>query len=109
MYKSLSTEFPKVPDHRRNLAISNFNLGNIRQKMGRTEEAESAHRRALELRRLLAAEFPKVPVYRRYLGDSLGQLGNLLRGIGKLSEAESVYRQGLEVSRGLAERVLRSP
>jgi eukaryotic-like serine/threonine-protein kinase len=78
---------------RRALAQANFELSDLTDKVGRTEDALQAHRAALAAREALAAE-PGADVETRVdVGRSLTAVARLLSLAGKTDEAEATYRK----------------
>jgi len=102
LWEKLVTEFPAVPDYRRQLAGGYNNLGLLLKDLGKRAEAEEQYRRGLALQQELAAELPAVPEYRSELAASHNNLGNLLVIFGKRAEAEEQYRSGLTIREKLA-------
>ncbi len=71
-------------------------LGDSYDSLGRTDEAESRYREALEIQEKLAAAFPAVAVYRRELAWSYRQLGLLGRiSFGRETEAVNAVQKAL--------------
>jgi serine/threonine protein kinase/tetratricopeptide (TPR) repeat protein len=78
---------------RRALAQANFELAELTDKVGRTEDALAAHRQVLAARLALAAESPADPEIKADVGSSLTIVGVLLNSTGKTQEAEETYRK----------------
>ena len=78
---------------RRALAQANFELADLTDKVGRTEDALAAHRQVLAAREALAAE-PGADVETKVdVGRSLTAVAGLLSAAGKTDEAEATYRK----------------
>jgi tetratricopeptide (TPR) repeat protein len=73
--------------------------GLVLQSLGRWEEAEAQHRKALALREKLAAEFQKVAEYQRDLAGSLHNLASALRQPGQRNEALALFERALRHER----------
>jgi serine/threonine-protein kinase len=82
VYEKLVADYPNVPDYRVRSAMSENNLGNRLNSLGRRvgpDSADSHHRAALVLQEKLAAEFPNIPQYTVALGGSYCNMGNTFR------------------------------
>jgi serine/threonine-protein kinase len=101
-YARLSSDFPALPEYRKELARSSNNLGILLSETNRLEEAEVAYQDALVVLRQLAADFPAEPKYRQALAQSNNNLAILRRDRGRLKEAESAFRDALDSFRQLA-------
>ena len=78
---------------RRALAQANFELADLTDKVGRTEDALAAHRQVLAAREALAAE-PGADVASKVdVGRSLTAVAKLLQSTGKIDEAGETYRK----------------
>ncbi|MFI5461679.1 MAG: tetratricopeptide repeat protein, partial [Isosphaerales bacterium] len=97
----LVTEFPKVPEYRKELANSYGSLAKVLRDTGRLEEAERTGNRALELWETLAAEFPKVHDYRGGVALSYNFLGIRLRERSQFVEAERSIRRAIALEEAL--------
>jgi tetratricopeptide (TPR) repeat protein len=93
--QKLVDDYPGVPQHRQDLALTYAQLGDVFRYLGKQQDRETAVRQALALREELAAEFPDEPEYHFDEADSHYDLGGLLRDQGKYAEAESSYRRAL--------------
>jgi tetratricopeptide (TPR) repeat protein len=93
--QKLVDDFPGVPQHREELALTYSLLGKVFEFLGQQQERETALRQALALRAQLAADFPDEPEYRFDEANSHLNLGWLLHNRGKYTEAESSYRRAL--------------
>jgi tetratricopeptide (TPR) repeat protein len=100
--EKLAADFPAVPVHRRDLAVTHNNLGALLRNQGKRAEAEAEYRGALALYERLAADFPAVPVHRGRLALIHNNLGNMLSDRGKGTEAEAEYRKALALQEKLA-------
>jgi tetratricopeptide (TPR) repeat protein len=70
--------------------------------MGRVQEAEQDHDKALNIRKQLAADFPNRPEFREDLAESHNNRGVLLSNTGRLREAERDYDEALSIRKQLA-------
>ena len=61
-----------------------------------TEQAEQAHRKALEVSEKLSGQFPDRLSYRHSTGWLQFRLGELLLGNGKVRDAQTAYRQAVD-------------
>jgi serine/threonine protein kinase/tetratricopeptide (TPR) repeat protein len=78
---------------RRALAQANFELAQLTDKVGRSDDALAAHRQVLAARGALAAE-PGADIEAKLdVGRSLATIAQLLRLTGKTAEAEAAYRK----------------
>jgi serine/threonine-protein kinase len=95
-YGKLSALLGKETDlaSRRALARSNYELAELTDKVGHTEEALAAHRAVLAARRALAAEAGADMTAKVDLSNSLRAVGRLLEAVGKTEEVLSSYEQG---------------
>jgi tetratricopeptide (TPR) repeat protein len=108
--EQLASEFPALPDYRKDLAINHTNLAVLLTDLGRRTGPNSAdehNRRALAILKALADEFPGVPAYRQALAGTHTNLGLalLLTDPGRRTGPDSVeehYRRGLALRRELA-------
>jgi serine/threonine protein kinase/predicted Zn-dependent protease len=94
-YQALSLEQGEDPQVRREEGAAQVRVGDILAALGRTEEAEAAYRRALDIRTSLAAD-------PRASGEDVLALGDNLRVVaasawrrGIFSEAHDVFRRTL--------------
>jgi serine/threonine-protein kinase len=94
-YGKLSALLGKETDlaSRRALAASNFELARLTARVGRKEDALSAHRSVLAAREALAAEPGAEADVKTDIGESLIALAGLLWETGKAEEAVSTYRR----------------
>jgi tetratricopeptide (TPR) repeat protein len=93
--RKLMDDFPGVPQHRQDLALTYSLLGHGFFDLGKQQERETALRQALVLREKLATDFPDEPEYRFDEANSHKELGWLLYNRGKYAGAESSYRRAL--------------
>jgi serine/threonine-protein kinase len=78
---------------RRTLAVSNFELAVLTDKVGRKEEALAAHRAVLAARESLAAEPGADAAMKADVGRSLTAVAGLLEGTGKTEAALAAFRR----------------
>jgi tetratricopeptide (TPR) repeat protein/predicted Ser/Thr protein kinase len=106
----LSSQFPNVPEYRRNLAGALFSLGVLlKNEIEDKAEALKAYRRAIDLRATLVAEFPNVPAYRRELAHNYTDLGLVLGDLDHHDESVAELRQGLALRQQLADEFPAAP
>jgi serine/threonine-protein kinase len=91
----LAKEFPTVPSHRRNAAVSQINLGELLAESGKPKEAEVAYATGLAQLEALAGEFPKIADYQGHLGYVLGDMGLLSLKNGRRDQARSFFEQAI--------------
>jgi tetratricopeptide (TPR) repeat protein len=97
-FEGLSTDFPSVPDYRRELGVMLNNLGLLRQ----AHPAENAapadlFRKALDDQRKLAIEFPEIPDHRQKLAITCFHLGRLLR-TSSPTEADGFLKEAVSLT-----------
>jgi eukaryotic-like serine/threonine-protein kinase len=99
--EKLTAAFPKEPEYRRDMALTDYTLGSMFKTDGRIPEAEEAYHRVRVVMEKLAADFPKEALSR---GDRLHSQWyriDLSQAAGRRPEAE--YRAyGANVHRNLA-------
>jgi serine/threonine protein kinase/tetratricopeptide (TPR) repeat protein len=100
-YERFLKEKSQDPSLRWEAARAQLRVADIRQMLGRQEQAEEAYRQGLEYLDNLVHEFPSRPEYRRDLGSGCNNLANLLKDIGKLSEAEKLSLQAVALRQEL--------
>jgi serine/threonine-protein kinase len=93
------------PDIRFEAGRAGIRAGEIRARLGRVTEAESAYLRALGVLWSLGSEHPAKAEYRRALADGYHGLGSLYHNYltGRAAEAERSYRWALEIRQRLAD------
>jgi tetratricopeptide (TPR) repeat protein len=91
LHRALAAEFPGVPTHRYELALSWHWLGRHRVGAGRDAEAVAAYGEALQRFDALAAEFPDRPDYFLSAGDTLANLSQMARDRGDLPEFHRLW------------------
>ncbi|HTK77441.1 MAG TPA: serine/threonine-protein kinase, partial [Gemmataceae bacterium] len=96
-------EFPKLQAE---AAEANYRIGNIRQRLGRLEEAATAYRAAVELySRLL----PDSPEARLKLSRTCGELGRTLRLSQQFEEAGRMYDRAIVTMRDAPKELVTRP
>ena len=95
LQEQLAGDFPDASECRSGLARSLRWLGVVVYSGGRYEEAEQAHRRAIDAHERLTRGFPEVWGYDRSRMEWL-TLGHLLKARGRAEEAEQACRRALE-------------
>ena len=95
-------DFPKVPEHRQDLANSHNGLGIVLFELKEWAAARAAYERAVAVHGPLAADFPDVPAYRQELANSHFNLGLLLWRQGDRKAARAAYEQAQALRERLA-------
>ena len=92
-YGELSTMLRKETDvlSRRSLANSNFELAELTRKVGRSEDALTAHRAVLAEREALASAQGSAASLKTDIGRSLAEVASLLGSIGRGAESLAMY------------------
>ena len=103
-YGKLSSMLGKETDvvSRRALASSNFELADLMQKVGRSDDALAAHRAVLAAREALAAEAGADSAASVDVGRSLTNVAWTLEAMGKADDAVAAYRQAESLLASLA-------
>jgi serine/threonine protein kinase/tetratricopeptide (TPR) repeat protein len=83
-------------------------VGDIQQRLGQFEKAESAYRRALALHEERTKAFPEETECGREVAAIQNELGLVLQTTGRYDEAEKMHRQALEALQAQAKRTPRS-
>jgi len=110
VYRNLVARFPDVPDYRRQLALSEKNLGNVLgDNLGRPREAEEAYRRAIAVQKRLVADFPRIPFYQEDLAHSYFCLAKVLHHSGRYCAEEEALSQALKIQEKLLAAVPGNP
>ena len=78
---------------RRALWKANYELARLTAKVGKPEDALTAHRRVQSAREAMAAESRADPEIKADVGRSLMAVAALLESTGKMQEAEATYRK----------------
>jgi tetratricopeptide (TPR) repeat protein len=104
IFAALADAHPGVPEYRKNLAISLYNLGNVLDDLHQPAEAEAACREALAVIERLRAEDDK-PEYREHLATIHNNLGAVYSHQKKHREAGEQYRQAAVVTKKLVDEV----
>src|SRR5262249_57037903 len=95
LHKRLATEFPAVPKHRENLAVSHINLGLLLAAMKKWDQAEAEYRTAIDLGTKLTAEFPAFQECAITLGGTFCNLGDIGEDGGRLTDGVAWYCQAI--------------
>jgi tetratricopeptide (TPR) repeat protein len=96
LHQALVAEFPGVPTHRYELAISWNWLGRHRMKAQRYSEASTAFGESLALLNRLTAEFPNRPDYPGSAGDTLANYSQMARDRGDKVEGRRLWQEALK-------------
>jgi tetratricopeptide (TPR) repeat protein len=78
--------------------LAEHELGKVLGSVGRTEEAETAHRAAIVLWKQLASQFPDIPLYRHNLANFYVALAKTLVQTGRHDEAAKFGRLAIEAA-----------
>jgi serine/threonine-protein kinase len=108
-YEAFTPESGNSVQVRKGLAEAHWRVGQIRYRLGRHPEAETAYRRAQEVWAGLAADFPAMPVFRKEQATVLVFLGDLLSEMGRAPEAEAALRDALDIYQRLVADSPRMP
>jgi serine/threonine protein kinase len=100
-YQDFARDLSADPAARAACALAEMRAGQIQLRLGDTDSAQSASRRAVRLQGALAADFPNVAEYRRVLSESYHDLGRSLSKAGRLADAESAHRRAVELGQQL--------
>lgn len=93
LFQKLSVELPTNARMRASLASSQFNHMNLLYQLGRSDEAEQAFGKALDLYEKLVVQFPEVSEYQQ----GLVRLATVRTARGRLEDAERIYQRLLEI------------
>jgi tetratricopeptide (TPR) repeat protein/predicted Ser/Thr protein kinase len=104
MYREFAREEGDDPAIRRERAKAESRLGDILQKLGRTEESEAAYRRAIDEQEALFRQYPDRAEYAHDLAASGNNLAILLIRSGKKGAAEPILRKSIEAWEALKGR-----
>ena len=91
-YEPLARAGGEFPTLQAQAAEANYRIGNIRQRLGRLEEAAPAYRAAVELYSRLLADSPEA---RLKLSRTCGELGRTLRLSQQFEEAGLMYDRAI--------------
>jgi tetratricopeptide (TPR) repeat protein len=91
------------PNLRLETASAQLGLGRIYQLQGQRQQAEVAHREAINQLRSLNDAFPGNPVFRMRLGEAYNWLGEQLRRYDSVG-AEAAYDSALDIQRELVDQ-----
>ncbi len=97
LYERLAALRPRNAGDQEHIAEAQGRLGQIYQALGRLDDAEAAHRKALTAFTDLHREAPDEPAHRRNLAGTLNNLAGLDRHRGQTTEAERLAREALDV------------
>jgi serine/threonine protein kinase len=100
-YEEFVREEGSDPDTRLKKAEAYCKVGRILSGLGQHGQAETAHRRSIEILEGLIADFPSVPEYRFQLVKGCNWLGIALGTAGRTREAEQAYLRGQDLNRAL--------
>ncbi len=103
LLKGLADSFPREPDYRLELAVSNNNLGNLLAVSRRDARARAALQQARDLLERLVAEYPRRPAYRQELANTCNSLGAVLEKTTGFPEAEKVWSRAVDLFRQLTQ------
>jgi serine/threonine protein kinase len=101
-YAESAQEAAATEQERSRQALAYFRMGVMNHVLGRSQDAETAYRRAVALGQQLAADFPDRPDFREQLAGSYSNLGALLNKTKHRTEAEAAYGDALAIYKQLA-------
>ena len=101
-YQEFAGEKADDESSRIRTAAAALRVGAIETRLGRTAEAATAWRLAIDGYTKLASDLPAVAAHRLDLAGSYNNLGNLLETLGRGAESEGQYRQALSIMEKLA-------
>jgi len=101
-YEDLARETGADEQTRAGVAAAYLRVGNIRRRLGQTQDAGSAYRRSQQCYARLVMDFPGVHAYRCGLADVHNELGNLWSHTGLWRPAKQEIRAALEGYKQLA-------
>src|SRR5262249_31202414 len=81
--KQLAAAFPKVPEHRHDLAGSYNNLGLVLRALGRAQDAEAAFQESEKLLEALTRQYPKQRAYNQEPARRHNNRGLVLAALGR--------------------------
>src|SRR5262249_439908 len=103
LQEKLVAEFRAVPQYRQYLGLTYHNLGHVLRDQEKYAEAETAYRKALDLRQQLANDYANVPGYRGELADSQLMIGHRLRLWQRPADGLPWFERALAVLQALPE------
>jgi tetratricopeptide (TPR) repeat protein len=100
----LATDFPKGPNYRMDLAEALIEDARILTQLGKTDDAEKAYRRGIDVYEKLAADFPMMPAFWEATRQSQEELAFFHRSFGghylwqtrRLKEADRSYQAAVD-------------
>jgi tetratricopeptide (TPR) repeat protein len=102
-YEEFAADTGQDEATRAGIAAAHLRVGNMRNRLGLREAAETAYISARQLFTQLIADFPTVPAYRKGLADSNYEFGLMLhRWSQRPKEVEEGYRASLTLRQQLA-------
>jgi serine/threonine protein kinase/predicted RNA polymerase sigma factor len=104
-YRQFAQESGEGEEVRAGVALAHARVGDISARLGQSNAAEEAYRRAITYYEGLAADFPAVPSYRHESAGVHNNLGNLLADLGKHADAQAAYRRAITLREKLAVEV----
>jgi tetratricopeptide (TPR) repeat protein len=93
-HQKLVADWPEVPEHRRDLALSMGGVGSMLWNTGSPSECIDVYRRALPLLESLPPDLAKEPDVRYQLGLMNSELGNFLGAEGRTQEGDPFFYRG---------------
>ena len=102
MFDKFAADFPAGPHNRWGQADLHFQYASLLRKLNRSEEAEQAYRRAIELSDKLVNDFPKLPGYPETAVDRRRHLAQFLLEARRPKEAQQVYEEASTILEKLA-------
>ena len=102
-YERFALPQSRDPQMRLEAGRAGMRAGAIRSRLGRTEAAEQAYRRAVAISSGLVSAFPTTPMYRDALAEAHRGLAEVFEREGRWHEAEAAIRASLEIWNDLAQ------
>lgn len=97
-----SADHPEVVAYQNDVAASHLNIGILYATTGRTDQAETAYRKSIEIREKLSKVNPEKVEYQRYLATAHNNLAVMFEGANRLPEAEGEYLKAIAAYERLA-------
>ena len=98
--ETLTAEFPRIPQYRRELAVIASNQGRRARRMDQPAEAAGRFREAIGLLETLAKDEPEIPDYQQLLAVARGDLAGLLAR-SDLKAAEVEFQSAIAIQEAL--------
>jgi tetratricopeptide (TPR) repeat protein len=99
----LASDFPAVPEFRRDCLWDFTNLGDVQGNWKRLKEAEQSYQKAVSYGQGLVRDFSDTPEYKDRLCTALMYLGDTLSKQGSLDDAIAAFQKATELKSDFAE------